>query len=334
MARKVISALTMALIPFGAPLAEGDYDARLRAAEAAAPLTAGDPRSQPRIVGGEVVNTARPEEWRHAASLQFDDQHFCGATLVAPRFAQTGDGDIVVTGWTSSASPRVAVTAAHCVVDGDGWLISTEFLTVKSGAISFDHPDTRSQKVLHIEAHPGYGPNEENDIALLVLGPPEGGDEAGEFADGKGRTLILPTLPQGEDYQLSNVPLDVLGWGRTAEGGQMSDDLRMVRVPFSDQADCEASYSKVGFALDTTGFCAGFRTGGFDSCQGDSGGGVVYRPRSPDGRLRPGPGILVGVVSWGEGCARYGLPGIYADTLQQVWFLNAAAARHWDLIDG
>jgi trypsin len=47
--------------------------------------------------------------------------------------------------------------------------------------------------------------------------------------------------------------------------------------------------------------CAGVPGGGKDACQGDSGGPLVV------------DGQLVGIVSWGVGCAEADFPGVYSN---------------------
>ncbi|RZQ64841.1 S1 family peptidase [Amycolatopsis suaedae] len=89
----------------------------------------------------------------------------------------------------------------------------------------------------------------------------------------------------------------VLGWGRVKEGGDRSDYLRKATVPVVADDSCAKSFE----SFDAKSMvCAGYAEGGVDACQGDSGGPLVVG------------GTVIGVVSWGEGCAQAGKPGVYA----------------------
>ena len=65
--------------------------------------------------------------------------------------------------------------------------------------------------------------------------------------------------------------------------------------------------------------CAGFKEGGRDSCQADSGGALTVEAG--------GEFQVAGVVSAGIGCGRPGLPGIYTDvTHYHKWIVEHVKA--------
>ena len=70
-------------------------------------------------------------------------------------------------------------------------------------------------------------------------------------------------------------------------------------------------------------FCAGYLDGGVDACFGDSGGPAIYVQSDESGeqiRAR-----LLGMISWGKGCAEAGWPGVYARTSGVYdWVLSTA----------
>ncbi|XP_061724754.1 trypsin-1-like [Cydia pomonella] len=93
----------------------------------------------------------------------------------------------------------------------------------------------------------------------------------------------------------------VTGWGNTQENGPYSSVLKAVSVPIIGKDHCQ----KVPFpyfrgALTPRMFCAGYREGKKDACQGDSGGPAVSYDR------------LLGMVSFGYGCATPGSYGVYS----------------------
>jgi secreted trypsin-like serine protease len=135
----------------------------------------------------------------------------------------------------------------------------------------------------------------------------------------------LRSRPQGKVIPLvqsdkglgPGTPLEITGWGATSEGGQSSRVLLKASVPYAPNDACNAPAVYNG-AIRQGMMCAGRPDGGVDSCQGDSGGPLVWR--SPDGP------VLVGVVSWGEGCARKLRYGVYARVADYRGWIESVVA--------
>lgn len=88
--------------------------------------------------------------------------------------------------------------------------------------------------------------------------------------------------------------------------GPLPSVLQEVSVPVINNSVCESMYRSAGYIehIPHIFICAGWRRGGFDSCEGDSGGPMVIQRE--DKRF-----LLAGVISWGIGCAEPNQPGVY-----------------------
>ncbi|XP_046404255.1 trypsin-1-like [Ischnura elegans] len=178
----------------------------------------------------------------------------------------------------SIVSETMAITAAHCT---DG--ASADELSVRAGSSEVNSGGSIHQ-VTKIHQHPGFDIGVlDGDISILEVNPP--------FQFGTGVQPIA--LPASDMDVAVGSNADVSGWGTTTEGGSLPDHLRHVIVKVVDQNECNQAYGSITDNM----ICAG--APGKDSCQGDSGGPLVE-----DGKL-------VGIVSFGYGCAEPGYPGVY-----------------------
>jgi Trypsin len=105
----------------------------------------------------------------------------------------------------------------------------------------------------------------------------------------------------------------VTGWGDTdpdsSDPSDFPDLLQGVDVNVMSDTLCESRYSFYGGIEEPYEICAA--APGKDACQGDSGGPLV----NPYGAA-PADDRLVGIVSWGFGCADPHFPGVYTEVAE------------------
>ena len=187
------------------------------------------------------------------------------------------------------------VTAAHCVQGS-----SPSSIDVVIGLHNVNGTTgNRTVGVEQIIIHPQYSGNSlNNDYALLLLDEP--------ITDFEPIQLCTDTVHDEEP-----VISTTMGWGATSSGGSSSNFLLEVDVPIDDSC---GSYSNSDITNNMV--CAGFNSGGYDSCQGDSGGPLIMT--NSDGEYE-----LIGIVSWGYGCAEPNYPGVYSKIHSRLdWFFS------------
>ncbi|NXJ20326.1 FA9 factor, partial [Dicrurus megarhynchus] len=184
---------------------------------------------------------------------------------------------------------RWVLTAAHCLD-----LVSPQHVTL--GDFDKYQREFKEQKITVERSwtHPHYNSNNYNgDIALLYL---SSAAVLNEYVI----PICLPSPNLAALLSEEGRVGMVSGWGATHERGSTLRFLMKVRLPIVGLERCQQAMDRL---LTDSMFCAGHSTATADACKGDSGGPFTVSHHNT--------WFLLGIVSWGEGCAEQGKYGIY-----------------------
>jgi len=225
-----------------------------------------------RIIGGTVTE---PNEFNYTVSIQ--NRGLAG-------YSHQCSGVVYNVNWV--------VTTAQCadnIIDINNW-------RVVAGEQNFDDTSGYEQirgitkKVISGRYNPV---TYESDIAMLKLSIP--------LDLTRGRTGPAPFVEfQGEAPEVG-ANATITGWGALVSGGLPSVPNQHKATVFivSSQA-CDAAYPSA--TIVPTMLCASNEIGtGAGPCDGDRGGPLIMNDS----------GKVVGLISWGFGCAIKGYPGVY-----------------------
>ncbi|HEX6380991.1 MAG TPA: serine protease [Acidimicrobiia bacterium] len=190
------------------------------------------------------------------------------------------------------------LTAAHCVEGAD-----PDDLAVAVGRRLLNSNEGQRRDIAQVVVHDDFGvpTGLAHDAALLRLASPVTGITPIRLAASTPQDDLL--------YEQAGKLLTVIGWGTiSTKKASYPNDLREVDVPVVDDGTCRGVY---GASLHApTMVCAGAPN--IDSCYGDSGGPLFdYVSKTQ-----------VGIVSWGNGCAKRRFPGVYSE-------VNSGGIRSW-----
>lgn len=245
--------------------------------------------AQAKVIGGQNADLG---EWPWMAAVinsgQSAQTQYCGATLIEQSWV---------------------LTAAHCLVDSQGLVTPANEveLIINIRTLSQENSETADERIAadEIYIHPGYNPASlTSDIALIRLA----------------QDAQSTPITTADEALMTSVTTDdlttVTGWGIVDEAqGLSADTLQEVELPIVSQQDCQNYY---GSGLPDDTICAGFEDGGKDSCQGDSGGPLMA--------FRNSNWHVVGIVSFGDGCADQGVPGVYTRVASYRGWIDATMA--------
>jgi len=270
---------------------------------------------QPAFTGGAQHGTSAPGEFPWTCLLLNQDNDFVGSCAVIPNDFNNDN----------NRPTRKVITAAHKLKN----VKRNDLLKVRVGewdASGFNNPEQFNHQeytVVRILKHPQFNAGRlDNDLAILYTDR-----DININSNPYVNTACLPSCDNQFDFQFSNgtgVRCHVAGWGKDEVDGQFQFIQRKVSLPLVPSHSCNSALKRalnnqrrgVGdrFQLDSSEICAGGEVGK-DACTGDGGSPLVCQAQS-------GRWTVVGLVSWGIGCAS-DLPGVYVDIAHYRNWINA-----------
>tara|TARA_B110000977_G_scaffold176189_1_gene231608 strand:- start:957 stop:2684 length:1728 start_codon:yes stop_codon:yes gene_type:complete len=261
-------------------------------------------QAQSVVVGGIDVDIDE-YPWQTALTSSPNGSGFCG-------------GSIIANSWV--------LTAAHCV-NGD----SPNNLFIRCGTSSSFASGGDSYSVKQIIVHPSYNNpvSMAYDFALVEI------DDEFLFNENVAKIDLINQTELLAGAESPGVRSTITGWGTTSSGGSLASVLQMASATIVSNAEACGSSTDVNGdsgaypcgSLHESMICAGdLIDGGEDACQGDSGGPLTVI--SPiDNRW-----LLVGVTSWGYGCADVNYPGIWSRVSSVLDWIEEIADMTEELI--
>jgi len=213
----------------------------------------------------------------------------------------------------SLINSKFLVTAAHCIKNQPIFRMEVAFYAHNASHEALkEDPLVEVKKIKRFIVHPRWNQDTvDNDIGLIELASPI------DFSTSPVRPICLPPTNVSHD-QFDGRNATVAGWGYTTPSGPNSKVLNKISVPIYSEKQCQNETIYRDKILPSM-ICAGYQEGGRDACTNDSGGPLVVEE---DGRH-----ILVGIVSWGHGCARPNAPGVYTRVTRYVDWINKQLVR-------
>ena len=158
--------------------------------------------------------------------------------------------------------------------------------------------------------HPHYNPNSyDSDVALIQL------KDAIVYTDYV-QPICLPSSASDFDLLHPNVTGTITGWGSRKASRRTASRLQEAEVPIIPREVCKRAHPQ--YVVTGNMFCAGYKDGTRDACQGDSGG--PFAIENPQTNRT----VLIGIISWGDGCGKKGKYGVYTRITNFVdWIFNS-----------